>query len=141
MRRKIQIENGIIEFGKESERRYGVPNLNLATSHVALIDGAYTAYTGQVFPDAYVKPLYNQITAKLANDPTVSSPDLSKKAYSYQINMGTALLLVGANMELQQAPNAAHRAQLRQIGGNTMRSIFGVEPGRVRFTTNGYVIQ
>ncbi len=141
VRRKSALETGIIALGKDAQQRYGVPNLNLATSRVALIAGAYTAYSGQLFPDAYVKPLFDQVAAKMANDPEVGAATPAKKSYDYQIGMGTALLLVGANIELQQAPDPTHRAQLRQIGANTLQSIFGVDASRVRFTTRGYVIQ
>lgn len=141
IRRKNQISDGIIALDAQVATSYGIPKFNLATAHATAIAGAYAAYHGKSFPDAYVKPLVAQLQRQLAADPAVTGAAPSSKSYQYQINMGPGLLLMGAELELRSRPNANQAAQLRTIGGNSLRSMFGVDASRVEFSAKGYTIR
>ncbi len=141
IRRKGQLSDGIIALGDRVAQAYGIPKLNLATSRAAAIAGAYAAYTGQTFPDAYVKPLVAQLDREMRVDPKILAATPSSKSYQYQLGMGVGLLLMGADLELKAKPDAGQRTQLRAIGAQTLRSMFGVEASRVTFSNKGYAVK
>lgn len=140
-KRMGHFRRGILQLGDVAETTYGIPKFNLATGMTAAVAGAYAAYTGQVMPDSYVKPLYQQLDRKMRAEPDVVNAKLSAKATSYQLNMGMGLLLTGMHVEAQQGANAKQRAQLRALGAATLQSIFGVEANRIQFSNNGYSIR
>ncbi|MFT3778993.1 MAG: hypothetical protein QM772_12080 [Ottowia sp.] len=135
--RKKQYTLIVQSFNQSVRKLYGLPSNNLATGMAVVAAGAYSAYHNQRFPDAWVRPLYQQMKELLLQDPRVSQRPAAQKAVDYQVMVGTGMAMMLAQAELEKAPNADTRAQLRRAGAETLRTLFQADPGSVTFTSAG----
>lgn len=137
--RKYFYRRVLLEFNKQVQDKYGIPINNLATGMTALLAGGYAAYSGQAFPDEWVKSLYSQVEKAMLKDPVYTQMPHSEKAYLYQVFVGTGMLL-----QLQQMRSGKNEEQvnhLRRVGGAILQKIINVSPERIDLSHKGISIK
>jgi len=127
----------ILAFNDTVPRAYGLPKNNLATAYTAVLTGSYAAYTHQPFPDDAVQPLYRQMERLMRSNPKLDQASMNDKATLYQVWVGLGMFMLAAQAELAQHPDPQQQAQLQKAGADSLRTLLGVEPDKVRFTANG----
>ena len=95
-----------------------MPANNLATGLTVVLAGAYAAYHNQPFPDAWVKPLYQQMEGLLLQDSRLHQRSTVGKAADYQVMVGAGMAMMLTQAELQKAPDAKALQQLRDTGAD-----------------------
>ena len=123
----------------EASRR--VPANNLATGLTVVLAGAYAAYHNQPFPDAWVKPLYQQMEGLLLQDSRLHQRSTVGKAADYQVMVGAGMAMMLTQAELQKAPDAKALQQLRDTGADALRTLFKADPQQVEFTRSGLQVR
>ena len=127
----------IAAFNDNVERLYQVPAENLATGVGALLAGGYAAYHQKPFPDAWVRPMVEQMGDVLRQRPELFKDRTAYKLEAYQIGVGIGMLLMTAQAELAQKPDAAQAAQLKAAGAQVLQSVLGASPERIEFSSAG----
>ncbi len=141
VRRKSMFESLIVAFNRSVEAQYGVPKNNLATGMAMALAGGWSAYTGRAFPDEAVKPLVAQLDGALRGDARIDKMSIRDKVLTYHLMVGTGMWLSALQIDLAGRPDGARAGRLRQLGGDYLQSLVGVEPARLRFGARGLQIQ
>ena len=118
-----------------------MPANNLATGLTVVLAGAYAAYHNQPFPDAWVKPLYQQMEGLLLQDSRLHQRSTVGKAADYQVMVGAGMAMMLTQAELQKAPDAKALQQLRDTGADALRTLFKADPQQVEFTRSGLQVR
>lgn len=139
--RKKQYRQIVQGFNQSVQKLYGLPANNLATGMTVVLAGAYSAYQNQRFPDAWVKPLYQQVEGLLLRDPRLPQRSAADKASDYQVMVGAGMAMMLTQAELEKAPNAVALKQLRDTGADALRTLFKAEPQQVEFSRSGLRVQ
>lgn len=139
--RKKQYRQIVEGFNQSVQKLYGVPPNNLATGMTVVLAGAYSAYNNQRFPDAWVKPLYQQMEAMLLRDPRLPQRSAADKASDYQVMVGAGMAMMLTQAELEKAPSPAALKQLRDTGADALRTLFKAEPDAVAFSRSGLQVR
>lgn len=137
MARRAQYRQIVQGFNQNVEKLYGLPANNLATGMTVVMAGAYSAYQNRRFPDAWVKPLYQQMEGMLLQDPRLPKRSAAQKAADYQIMVGAGMAMMLTQAELEKAPNPAALKQLRDTGRDALRTLFNADPQSVEFSSAG----
>ena len=87
----------------------------------------------QPFPDAWVKPLYQQMEGLLLQDSRLHQRSTVGKAADYQVMVGAGMAMMLTQAELQKAPDAKALQQLRDTGADALRTLFKADPQQVGF--------
>lgn len=135
--RKTQFRQIVQGFNQNVQKLYGLPANNLATGMTVVMAGAYSAYQNRPFPDAWVKPLYQQMEGMLLQDPRLPKRSAAQKAADYQIMVGAGMAMMLTQAELEKAPNPAALKQLRDTGRDALRTLFNADPQSVEFSSAG----
>ena len=130
----------IVDFNLKVAPAYGIPPNNLASGMAVALAGAWTAYKGQVFPDAYIKPLEQQLEKVMQENEKIKSMRVRDKVFTYQTLVGMGMWLFALQQELQKKPNIQEQARMKAMGDNLLKSLLGVPPERVSFTSSGMEI-
>ena len=139
--RKTQFRQIVQGFNQNVQKLYGVPANNLATGLTVVLAGAYAAYHNQPFPDAWVKPLYQQMEGLLLQDSRLHQRSTVGKAADYQVMVGAGMAMMLTQAELQKAPDAKVLQQLRDTGADALRTLFKADPQQVEFTRSGLQVR
>jgi len=129
------------KYQDSAKRHYNVPPNNLATGAVVLLAGGYSAYHNKPFPKEAIRPSVEQ-----AKEILEDKADFVDVAYKYKLGLQQEIVGLGLHLQLVQAqmaknPDPVVMAQIKQIGGNILRSTLGVDPERVDFTSAGMVFR
>ena len=135
--RKKQFRQIVKGFNESVQGLYGVPPDNLATGLTVALAGSYAAYHNRSFPDPWVKPLYRQMEELLLNDPRLEERAPVSKAGDYQVMVGTGMMLMLAQAEVQKSPDAASERKLRQAGAEALKALLNTDLDRVEFSARG----
>lgn len=139
--RKQQFRQIVTGFNQSVQKLYGVAPNNLATALTVALAGSYAAYQNQPFPDPWIKPLHRQMETLLLNDPRLGERAPAQKAGDYQVLVGTGMMLLLAQAELQQSPSPAGQRQLRQAGEEALNALLQIDLDRVDFTDQGIQVR
>lgn len=131
----------IESFNNSVPRLYGVRKNNMATGTAALLTGAYVAYTNRPFPDAWVRPLVEQLQSTMVEDRNLTGASAADKETAYHVMVGTGMTLQVAQAELAKKPDARKIAELRRMGADIFRKMQINDPARIRFSEAGISIR
>lgn len=113
-----------------------VPANDSASGIAAFLAGSYAAYSGQPFPDAYYKPLYEQFASSMGADGALTQMPLEQRIEYYQ-----RLVVVGMVFQLAQLETPpAEIPTLRAAAASAFTDIAGISPERIRFTASGLTV-
>lgn len=124
-------------FNDSVPRLYSVQKNNLATGAATLLSGAYVAYYNRSFPDAWVKPLVQQLKSTMADNSSLTSASAVDKETAYHVMVGTGMVLQVTQAELAKTPDARKVAELKKAGAQVFRAMGITDPDRIQFSQSG----
>ena len=74
-------------------------------------------------------------------DARIDKMSIRDKVLTYHLMVGTGMWLSALQIDLAGRPDGARAGRLRQLGGDYLQSLVGVEPARLRFGARGLQIQ
>lgn len=128
----LQLHHGV-------ERKFGVPERDLAGAAAAYLTGAYMAYHNTEVPDEWFVPLVTQMRGILATE-AAGAPQQARQEMYEQLAI-TGMLAATMQMGLKQRPDAEATQRLRTAGKGYLEQLLKVDADRVQLTARGLVLR
>ncbi|MDO5624126.1 MAG: hypothetical protein Q4G71_05510 [Pseudomonadota bacterium] len=131
----------VLAFNDNVQQKYGVPKNNLATATALALVSSHAVYSGKPVPDAFIKPLVEQLQRTMEGDPKLKDMKIGEKNDVYLSLVGVGMWFYGMQADVQQNPDAAREARLRETAGSYFQRLAGAAPERVSFGRKGLVVR
>lgn len=123
------------------EQQFGLPRGDAAGAVAAFLTGSYIACSGRPVPDEHFKPLADQLRARIAGNPAFANASAAEKQQVFEHLAIVGMFMATTFLALQQQPDAAIAARLREAGRKQLEQFLGVPAERVTLGAQGLVIR
>jgi hypothetical protein len=123
------------------ERQFGLPRGDAAGAVAAFLTGNYIAFSGRPVPDEHFKPLADQLRASIAANPHFVNASAAEKQQMFEHLAIVGMFMATTFLALQQQPDPALTARLREAGRRQLEHFRGVPAERVTLGAQGLVIR
>jgi hypothetical protein len=123
------------------ERQFGLPRNDIGVALAAFLAGSWSAYRNTEFPDAYFKPLVQQMQGILASQPAFARASDADKQQMYEQMAILGMFMATTQLALKERGNAQIERRLRDAGKGYLEKFLKTDADRVRPTATGLVVQ
>lgn len=123
------------------EKQFAIPHGDAGGALAALVAGSWMGLHNATFPDQNFPPLVRQMRTALAAQPGLLESPAADRRDMYDQMAIIAMLLAGTQMGLQQQPDPATQARMREAAAGYLKTLFKVDPERIQLGPAGVTVE